>query len=55
MRDDMVKEGCEVGRARLELLDAVKAVTLAVSLKHNQKNNFIVLWCLPTMLTMRCV
>lgn len=28
--DDMVEEGCEVGRARLELLDAVKAVALAV-------------------------
>lgn len=28
--DNMVEEGCEVGRARLELLDAVKAVALAV-------------------------
>lgn len=28
--DDMVEEGCKVGRARLELLDAVKAVALAV-------------------------
>lgn len=36
--DDVVEEGCEVGRARLELLDAVKAVTLAIWLKHNQYN-----------------
>lgn len=28
--DDVVEEGGEVGGARLELLDAVKAVTLAV-------------------------
>lgn len=28
--DDMVEESCKVGRARLELLDAVKAVALAV-------------------------
>lgn len=28
--DDVVEEGCEVGGARLELLDAVKAVALAV-------------------------
>lgn len=32
----MVQEGCEVGGARLELLDAVKAVTLAVCLKPDQ-------------------
>lgn len=36
--DDMVEEGCEVGRARFELLDAVKAVTLAVWLKDNEDN-----------------
>lgn len=28
--EDVVEEGCEVGGARLELLDAVKAVALAV-------------------------
>lgn len=33
-----MEEGCKVGRTRLELLDAVKAVTLAVWLKHNQYN-----------------
>lgn len=36
--DNVVEEGCEVGRAGLELLDAVKAVTLAVWLKQNQYN-----------------
>lgn len=35
LRDYMVKEGCEVGRARLEQLNAVKAVTLAICLKHS--------------------
>lgn len=34
--DDVVEEGCEVGRARLELLDAVKAVALAVWLKQSR-------------------
>lgn len=33
-----MEEGCEVSRSRLELLDAVKAVTLAIWLKHNQYN-----------------
>lgn len=32
--DNMVEEGCEVGRARLELLNAVKAVALAVWLSR---------------------
>lgn len=36
--DDMVEEGCKVGRARLELLDAVKAVALAVWLKQRRYN-----------------
>lgn len=36
--DDVVEEGGEVGGARLQLLDAVEAVTLAVRLEHNQHN-----------------
>lgn len=33
----MVEEGCKVGGAGLELLDAVKAVALAVCLKEKKK------------------
>lgn len=37
LRYDVVEEGCEVGGAGLELLDAVKAVTLAVCLQQGKK------------------
>lgn len=36
LRYDVVEEGCEVGGAGLELLNAVKAVTLAICLKQRR-------------------
>lgn len=41
----MIQKGCEVGRARLEQLNTIKAVTLAVCLKNSQYNS------LPLILT----
>lgn len=50
LRDDMMQESCEVGGPRLELLNAVKAVTLAICLKNNQRNSLQSCVIFPTKL-----
>lgn len=40
----MMQESCKVGWPRLELLNTVKAVTLAICLKNNQYKQFVILF-----------